>query len=176
MKNQFRALDEDEAEFLDTVLESTRAEEARVKKETAEGLQAFRKQQEADKKAMEQEGGDVAEASPEAQEEWVAAGGRKRKRAKEKEVLKGVKARRSSTSEHALQGGKSMHANTPNKPFGKPSEAATGAKCTRTPDKSTSKTRPKPAPVAESRRPAEEKAPAKKSGLGLVEYGSDEDD
>lgn len=46
MKNQFRALEEDEVEFLDSVLESTRAKEAAVRKETSEQLEAFRKQRE----------------------------------------------------------------------------------------------------------------------------------
>ncbi|KEF55926.1 uncharacterized protein A1O9_07506 [Exophiala aquamarina CBS 119918] len=44
LKNQFRALDDDEVDFLDSVLESTRAKENAVKEETAEQLDAFRKQ------------------------------------------------------------------------------------------------------------------------------------
>ncbi|KAK5053879.1 hypothetical protein LTR84_001841 [Exophiala bonariae] len=44
LKNQFRALDDDEVDFLDSVLESTRARENAVKEETAEQLDAFRKQ------------------------------------------------------------------------------------------------------------------------------------
>jgi hypothetical protein len=101
LKNQFRALDQDEVEFLDSVLESTRAEEARLKKETADGLALFRQQQDdADRKARTGGEGatDVLDGPPVAEEEsWVAAG-RKRKRTKDKEVLKGVKIRRSSTS------------------------------------------------------------------------------
>ena len=45
-RNQFRSLDEDEVDFLDSVLESTRAKEAEVKKQTTEQLEAFRRQQE----------------------------------------------------------------------------------------------------------------------------------
>ncbi|EPE25245.1 hypothetical protein GLAREA_11826 [Glarea lozoyensis ATCC 20868] len=105
LKNQFRALDQDEVEFLDSVLESTRAEEARVKKETAEGLALFRQQQdEADRKARTGDeptaqlriGSQVAEGA------WIA-GGRKRKRVKDKDGLKGVKIRRSSTSDNHAQ-------------------------------------------------------------------------
>ncbi|KAI9801944.1 MAG: hypothetical protein M1825_002999 [Sarcosagium campestre] len=43
LKNQFRALDEDEIDFLDSVLESTRQREAELKRETNEGLDAFRR-------------------------------------------------------------------------------------------------------------------------------------
>lgn len=92
-------MDEDEIEFLDSVLESTRAEEARVKKETNEGLAAFRRQQdEADKKAREalREGGN--EISVVEEDTWTAPAGKKRKRP-EREGLKGVKLRKASTSE-----------------------------------------------------------------------------
>jgi hypothetical protein len=98
LKHQFRALDEDEIDFLDSVLESTRAEEDRIKRETAEGLELFRQQQdEADKKAR---AGDIVsgEASPTAAEQQWVAGARKRKRMKEKEGIKGVKALRSSST------------------------------------------------------------------------------
>ena len=58
MQNQFRSLDEDEVEFLDSVLESTRTKEAEVKKQTKEQLQAFRAQQEEAEKVarLEEEG------------------------------------------------------------------------------------------------------------------------
>ncbi|CAG8977863.1 hypothetical protein HYALB_00001740 [Hymenoscyphus albidus] len=173
LKNQFRALDEDEAEFLDSVLESTRAEEARIKKESAEGLAIFRKkQEEADKKAR---GGDVApdakEGSPVAGEESWNAGRRKRKRTKEKEVLKGVKIRRSSTANEADKGNnqrqddavinKAMPTNQP-----EPPKNALPLK----PTPQTSPSGPS-APVETKKPPA-----TTKSSLGLVDYGSDEDD
>lgn len=50
LKNQFRTLDDDEIDFLDSVLESTRAKEQLVKRETAEQLDAYRKQREAAEK------------------------------------------------------------------------------------------------------------------------------
>ncbi|KKF96999.1 hypothetical protein CFO_g654 [Ceratocystis platani] len=42
LSNQFRALDDDEVEFLDRVRESKRSEDNRVREETQAGLQAFR--------------------------------------------------------------------------------------------------------------------------------------
>ncbi|TQN68855.1 FAM192A-like protein, partial [Colletotrichum shisoi] len=46
IKNQFRALDDDEIDFLDEVRAAKRAEEERVRRETEEGLAAFRRAQE----------------------------------------------------------------------------------------------------------------------------------
>ncbi|MCJ1354321.1 MAG: hypothetical protein MMC33_004309 [Icmadophila ericetorum] len=116
LKNQFRTLDEDEIEFLDSVLESTRAREEAVKRETTEQLDAFRRlQEEADKAALLSGSGEAA-----GEEDGRGAGGaagplgspvrglgedgsewgvnsRKRKRFKEKEILKGVKLRKGSS-------------------------------------------------------------------------------
>ncbi|RMZ87522.1 hypothetical protein DV736_g5261, partial [Chaetothyriales sp. CBS 134916] len=44
LKNQFQALSEEDVDFLDSVLSSTRAKEAAEKQDTAEQLAAFRKQ------------------------------------------------------------------------------------------------------------------------------------
>ncbi|KAI8271642.1 hypothetical protein K4K59_012100 [Colletotrichum sp. SAR11_240] len=87
IKNQFRPLDDDEIEFLDEVREAKRAEEERVRRETEEGLAAFRKAQlgkrPADADAADGDGGgggekgeDEGEAGGE--EEWAV--GRKRRR------------------------------------------------------------------------------------------------
>lgn len=88
------------------MLESTRAKEEAVKKETAEQLKLFRRQQEEADKALLSEGGDTIEpsapgkpSSPSIVESKWAINSRKRKRAKEKEGLKGVKLRKPSTSE-----------------------------------------------------------------------------
>ena len=109
LKNQFRHLDENEADFLDSVLESTREKEAALKKETAEQLDAFRKQrEEADRKAAleddvddlegrEKQSSAAVDAASEASIQW-AVGAKKRKRVKEKEGIKGVKLRRASSS------------------------------------------------------------------------------
>jgi len=105
LKNQFRALDADEVEFLDSVLESTRAKEAAVRKETAEQLAAFHRQrEEADRALLESTSGDNAKASgmpgsPVQEEQWIISG-RKRKRNR-KELLFAGKMRKSSATEEA---------------------------------------------------------------------------
>ncbi|KAL6239777.1 hypothetical protein BDW75DRAFT_66843 [Aspergillus navahoensis] len=80
LKNQFRALDEDEVEFLDSIMESTRAQEATVKKETAEQLEQFRRQrEEAEKAHLEDTSTDIPPAAE--AEDWKIAS-RKRRREK----------------------------------------------------------------------------------------------
>jgi len=168
LKNQFRRLDEDEFECLDSVLESTRKEEERVKRETREGLEAFRMQQEeADKKARE--GGDVQGDVDERlgdEEQWVA-GGRKRKRKVEKEVLKGVKLRRASSAAEDKKVKREAEVETSTSPAQKVTEESavkeepTAKEELKSP---ASKPSPIPKPVA---------TPAKS---GLVDYGSEEDD
>lgn len=96
MKHQFRALDEDDAEFLDSLLESTRAKEAAIKKETAEQLAEFHRQREQAERAMlESASKETAPTGAPEKEQWVTSG-RKRKRAK-KELLPQTKVQKSST-------------------------------------------------------------------------------
>ncbi|KUJ07947.1 uncharacterized protein LY89DRAFT_600644 [Mollisia scopiformis] len=172
LKHQFQSLNEDEAEFLDSILERTRAEEDRVKKETQEGLALFRQQQEeVDKKARRGSDGAAVADTPAEDESWAA--GRKRKRAKEKEGLKGVKLRRSSTTEAM------------NPPQASPTtraQATTNSTATKDP---VVKTDPKPPSVADKTKSQdqpeassnEKKTPIPSKGaLGLVDYGSDEED
>ncbi|KAJ8061143.1 hypothetical protein OCU04_010219 [Sclerotinia nivalis] len=178
LKNQFRSLDEDEVEFLDSVLESTRAEEDRVKKETAEGLELFRKQQEeADKKARaaENDGAQIQEGSPVREDEWGATS-RKRKRTKDKEVLKGVKVRRASSSAEQASSSSSAK-DLPTKPAkDEPSSVVTSTKpqalqySAKVSETQPAKVAPEPAAI---KKPP---PPPPKTGLGLVDYGSDEDD
>jgi len=102
LKNQFRTLDDDEVEFLDSVLESTRAKEAAVKKETAEQVEAFRQQREAAEKALLDEADDQQRSntgivSAIDQETW-ATSARKRRRTKDKDPLIGTKLRKMSSS------------------------------------------------------------------------------
>ena len=92
-------------EFLDSVLESTRAKEQAVKKETSEQLEVFRRQQEEADKALLGEPRDTSATDSStnggqsvADESQWALSARKRKRAKDKEVLKGVKLRKSSST------------------------------------------------------------------------------
>jgi LPS O-antigen subunit length determinant protein (WzzB/FepE family) len=96
LKNQYRALDDDEAEFLDSVLEGSKKKEAEVQKETLEQLDAFRRrQEEAERRAFDEEQSEGKDKEGESQThaQWVAAG---RKRKKGHELLKGVKIRRKS--------------------------------------------------------------------------------
>ncbi|KAJ5794215.1 hypothetical protein N7457_000814 [Penicillium paradoxum] len=102
LKNQFRSLDEDEVEFLDSVLESTRAQEAAVKRDTAAQLEVFRRQrEEAEKALLEQASSDP---NPVKLQTW-AAPTRKRRRDKQRNLLIPGKKRRSSVSETLLEQG-----------------------------------------------------------------------
>ncbi|KAF2447903.1 hypothetical protein P171DRAFT_341697, partial [Karstenula rhodostoma CBS 690.94] len=93
LKNQYRALDDDEADFLESVLEASRKKEAEVRKDTMEQLDAFRRRREEEKrKALEAEAPEDTKEE-EAQAHWVAHG---RKRKKGPELLKGVKLRKTS--------------------------------------------------------------------------------
>lgn len=95
LKNQFRSLDEDEVDFLDSVLESTRAQEAAVQKDTADQLEVFRRQrEEAEKTLLEDTAADVAPAAAEG-EEWKIPS-RKRRREKKKDTLLPGKKRKST--------------------------------------------------------------------------------
>ncbi|OAX85244.1 hypothetical protein ACJ72_00366 [Emergomyces africanus] len=101
LKNQFRSLDEDEVEFLDSVLESTRAQEEAVKRETREQLEIFHRQrQEAEKILVGTGSGNLSAgggSSPD-EEQWTITG-RKRRRTKEKDAFHGVKLRKSSSAD-----------------------------------------------------------------------------
>lgn len=92
MKNQYRALDDDEAEFLDSLHETTRKKEAELRKETLEQLDDFRKrQEEAERGALSDDVRDDIKGSETA---WV---NHPRKRKKEPELLKGIKLRKASS-------------------------------------------------------------------------------
>jgi hypothetical protein len=175
LKNQFRALDEDEVEYLDSVLESTRAKEAAVQKETSEQLEIFRRQQaEAEKSAV----GDQGSGSPIGEEEqWTT---RKRKKGKEKETFKGLKLRKTSSATEDS--------------FSAPIQSAAAAEKEQTPAKVASVASTDP-PVASSsgsnvnvNKQAPDKGkpvvkppaakvppPSKPAVLGLGGYSSDED-
>ena len=176
LKNQFRALDEDEVEFLDSVLESTRAEEDRVKRETAEGLDLFRRQQEeADKKARrESEGAAVVEkGSPTGEEEQWIAGGRKRKRTKERDGLKGVKIRTASSTNEST---KPAPVDSELLSLNNPSSSERKSENVKPPSQAR---RDQVAPVTKPASPVtvSKMLPAPlKGSLGLVDYGSDEDE
>lgn len=95
------ALDDDEADYLDSVLEKKRKEEARVRKETLEQLELFRKQrEEAESKALEEE---TAEPLQEDGGQWAAVK-RKRKAGHDAGLLKGIKLRKSSSAPEEKKG------------------------------------------------------------------------
>lgn len=147
LRNQFRPLDDDEIEFLDDVRQSKRAEEERLRRETEEGLKAFR---EAQKGGGTEASGEAGEGE-EIVEDWGA--GRKRKR-RERDV-KGVKRRvSSSAAEEKDSVGERRKESAGPERKGSVEEGAAEAKDTE----------------AESKPPEPEKKPK----LGLVDYGSDE--
>jgi hypothetical protein len=163
------------------VLESTRREEERVRRETAEGLLAFRqRQEEADKKLLQSQQGDAASPVEEGEEEWAAAGGarkRKRKAGNEKEILKGVKLRRSSTSASdkrpsIVEDSGVVELATSHKTAMDAATKGKGSGAITTPDLK-SQVKPVVSPPSQTKHVA---APAAKGGLGLVDYGSDSDD
>lgn len=78
------------------MLESTRAKEEAVKKETTEQLELFRRQREEAGKAGLGLGEDSTTDALNEQEQWTASGARKRKKGPEKAGFKGLKVRRSS--------------------------------------------------------------------------------
>jgi hypothetical protein len=165
---------------LDSVLESTRAEEERVRRETAEGLEAFRRlQEEADKRQLANAVGATVLNSAEEQEDWVAGGSRKRKRrTREEEVLvKGVKLRKSSTSGSAVTisavekppSSVEREGSVDRDAAAELVSAVDGISCAQTQALK---------PISSSSSPIAKVATttAPKGGLCLVDYGSDEDE
>ncbi|CAI7617439.1 unnamed protein product [Penicillium manginii] len=188
LKNQFRSLDEDEVDFLDSVLESTRAQEAAVKKDTADQLEVFRKQREEAEKALL--GPTTSDVTPAEEEEW-AIPARKRRRDKKDLLLPGKKRKAS------LEGGKdtagSPDVKKTNQTGQKDGESATSAVPkalpTQRPDGVNVASNAKRSSAAQGTSDATSKgqsqtnqpkkegpapAPAP-AGLGLVGYGSDSD-
>lgn len=85
------SLDDDEADYLDSIEEKRRKEEARVRKETLEQLDLFRRQrEEAESKSLEEQ---VVDVPGQDDTQWTAPG-RKRKKGPETSFLKGVKLRK----------------------------------------------------------------------------------
>ncbi|KAI5239431.1 hypothetical protein E4T43_06751 [Aureobasidium subglaciale] len=180
LKNQFRSLDQDEVEFLDTVMETTRAKEDAVRKETAEQLEAFRRQQEDTEKASREA---APEASNQSESDTWAFNARKRKRNREKEAIAGIKLRKSSSSmaqmtedARATSGAASDDKKqSPPSPGSTPASQSASAKPVQPPVAVMDEVVPDqvnkaPATVAASASPK----PA--AALGLAAYSSDDDD
>ncbi|KAI9674812.1 MAG: hypothetical protein M1817_001716 [Caeruleum heppii] len=183
LKNQFRSLDEDEVEFLDSVLESTREKEQAVKKETLEQLEVFRKQQEDADKALLNESAPPVEgqaAAPDVEDVQWTVGHKKRKKTAEKEVLKGVKLRRvsSTANETVKDTERSSATNSAKSPVQAEESASSILAAKASPEvrsiresQSKKSVHPATVPVAETQKST---SPVK-SLLGL-DYGSDDDD
>lgn len=88
------SLDDDEADYLRELEEKKRKEEASVRKDTHEQLDAFRRQQEeAERRALEEESAELPKG-----EEALWAATRKRKKDPETSLLKGIKLKKSNST------------------------------------------------------------------------------
>ncbi|KAI1419725.1 N-terminal domain of NEFA-interacting nuclear protein NIP30-domain-containing protein [Xylaria sp. FL1777] len=191
IRNQFRALDDDEIEFLHGVNDERRAEEERVRRETEEGLASFRKAQQA------VGGGDAANSAGVGNadgddgvmvEEWGAAATvRKRKREREKAGFKGVKRRTSMPEEDKnderkvpgealgdVKGKDDLVSST--EQIGNDHVKLTHTKLTPTPTESESVAAKEPSTTPSTQTIDVTSTSKPKPTLGLVDYGSDEDD
>ena len=102
LKNQFRTLDEDEVEFLDSVLESRRSKEEEARKELLEQLEVFRQKQSQDDRSGSPDpdngpdtNGDAPSSTTDDAVIWKAAP-RKRKRPREEQAPIATKLRKPS--------------------------------------------------------------------------------
>lgn len=187
LKNQFRSLDEDEVDFLDSVLESTRAQEAAVKKDTADQLEVFRKHREDAEKALL--GPTSSDVTPAEEEEW-AIPTRKRRRDKKDLLLNGKKRKasveggkdtigtsRTETNQLSQKEGKEAASmSTKELPKQKTANTTGDAKqSTTAKDEGSASDKDKlQTKQAAKEVPASGPAPTS-GGLGLVGYGSDSD-
>lgn len=176
LKNQFRSLDEDEVDFLDSVLESTRAQEATIKRDTADQLEEFRKQREEAEKAHL--GPTSSDVTPAEEEEWTIPA-RKRRRERKDLLLPGKKRKASTTAVEKGGGKQATHDEAPasdttvakhRDSTQKPSE--TNTPVSKGPSGSqTSKTE---TAKASAQNPIPPSQPPKPSApMGLVSYDSD---
>jgi hypothetical protein len=139
-------LDDDEVDFLDEVRAKKRKEEELVRRETEEGLRAFRDRQKGGG-AVGGEGAGEGEVKGGVEtEDWGGAGARKRKRAKDREVKGAVVKRRVSEGEKV----EDM-------------------------DSETKKNKKQEEAVADEKKKTEA-ATQTKPALGLADYGSDDSD
>lgn len=161
LKNQFRALDADEAQFLDEMRERQRRDEDAVRRQTEEGLRAFRERQRSSAAAAAGEA-----AWDEGAEEWAAPGRKRKRAAREREGIKGVRRRVSAGGSDAEGQAPAADAATKHEPPTKTAPAATAA------------TRSEPAAkTAAAAAATKSEPPAKKAAAAaLVDYASDDSD
>ncbi|KAJ5370345.1 uncharacterized protein N7496_006437 [Penicillium cataractarum] len=172
LKNQFRALDEDEVDFLDSVLESTRAQEEAVKKDTADQLEVFRKQREEAEKAMLGPTTSDVTPAPAEEEDW-AIPARKRRRDKGKDSLIPGKKRKASLTEGGETAAKNEVAST--KATSTPGTNAQSPKTAGNAVKAVSETKAQSSIPEKTTTDTKQPAKPAPAGLGLVGYGSDSD-
>lgn len=154
---------------MDSVLESTRAAEAAVKKQTREQLDAFRRQQEEAEQAAR---GPVEPEAPPTTESWAVS--RKRKKGRE-DALGGLKLRKASSGAKAMPESSTEQVKASEKTAVDPASA---------PPASPTETLPKTAPVEDKAKalvnakdaPKPSTSPPPSLGLALAAYSSDEDD
>ncbi len=161
LKNQFRALDDDEVEFLESVLESSKAKENAVKQETAEQLEAFRKQRAlAEQALLDTSTADQKDKSsiPVDKTAWTMQK-KKRRRDKDNEPQSEPKSRKLSAS-------------APEEPQSKQKSASESSEGLEV----LSSTKVDDKPKVSSATAANERHQATPVGLGLADYTSDEDD
>lgn len=182
IRNQFRALDDDEIEFLHGVRDEKRAEEERVRRETEDRLARFRKAQQLSEESGGGADGDATggDDGGDVDEEWTAAASRKRKREREKGGLKGIRRKTGSALDGGeKEGGRSAPKEEVGERKGGDDAAASTATTKSTPASTAfpsglgssgggSKTALSPISNAATSKP--------KMALGLVDYGSDEED
>ncbi|KAI0850606.1 hypothetical protein F5Y00DRAFT_34032 [Daldinia vernicosa] len=174
ISNQFRALDDDEIDFLESMRDERRVEEERVKRETEERLASFRQAQKATS-GTAAPAGDSGDGDGDVVHEGIGddvgtwTGGAKKRKRPDKEVktiVKGVK-RRASGSEKEVE--RAAAPDTRLEGSKEKKEAKPIPNTMATSDLKSSK------PI-EEKTVQEEPKPKPKPKLGLVDYGSDEDD
>jgi hypothetical protein len=164
-------------------MESTRAKEEEVRKETADQLETFRRQQEEAEKAS-----NVQEDSPPiaGSENWAAVP-KKRKKGREGAIGGVVKLRRVSTTEKQSVSDQSQNADGgEDTTAGATTKVATAEASAIEPNSSAANDKEEPTCESSKRKstsvPAESVSPDPKppsppaAGLGLAAYSSDEDD
>lgn len=166
-------MNDDEVEFLDSVLESSRAKEAAVKKQTAEELDAFRRQQEEAERATKTSGSSEAADTTDTTS-WAVS--RKRKKGRE-DILGGVKLRKASSgdkvSAELKQAGRPSA--TAPLPDAKQKDMSESERSTFRTAQETDDAKAKD-PEAKGDPPSAPPTATATPGLGLGAYSSDEDD
>ncbi|KAI0020525.1 hypothetical protein F4780DRAFT_363398 [Xylariomycetidae sp. FL0641] len=189
LRNQFRALDDDEVDFLEGVQDAARAAEAARRRETEAGLAAFRAAQKLQLQGSAEATTTTTTATAttttaaaenqQAVEEWTPTAGRKRKRDKAGiGVLKGVVKRRVSAGPEKQTGAEGGDAGeTKKKPEEEEEKEEKGKeKASAEEAKPTTEEEGKAKEEAAAKPAAAAKPTAAKPKLGLVDYGSDDDD